>query len=114
MRRGAAKPTIQPEGPRPKCCDQRAVTVSPLNDAKNRQLEHYGTCAWDRAYNQRNRVESVNAAVRDEFGDIEHGSIRTFNRVLATVWFAARAMAVNKRAYDLYRQRHEHDDPVAA
>ena len=56
----------------------------------------------------------VDASMRGKFGEIEPGSIKTFNRTLATLWFAVRAMSGNRRAFDLSEQRREHDEPTAA
>ena len=103
--RDHSKPTIElgkeadvPEENWPKCCTQKTIGVPVTLLGPNRQDRNaYGTTAWNKEYKQRNMIESVNGAIREN----NHGGLaeRKWTKVMGLekvgLMFTFKAIASN-------------------
>lgn len=92
------KEIVPPENP-PKCCIQKTTSTPVALLRRSRQGQHpYGTTDWGRLYRQRNRIESYNASIRHNIGNMaERSWTRVFGREKIGMFLTFKLLATNIR-----------------
>lgn len=93
-------PEVIPPKTLPKCCGQKTTSTNVELLRRSRQGQHpYGTTDWGQVYRQRNRIESYNALVRHNIGNLaERSWARVFGRCQVGLLFGFKLLATNIRS----------------
>jgi hypothetical protein len=114
MRLEKTVPRVELDHELERCCPTMSgiITVNAVDSVLWQRIP-FGTTAWRKSYGRREIVESVNAALKGGFTDLEHGYVRVFTLTKIQIMLAFTLAGFNLDRYASFVRRCEREEAQA-